>query len=135
MTAREALEMIRYRYATLDNYIDMLYNAADMDFLDPKVSTDEVKQIMADRVQSMVYIEAEILKCIIDLPNADYREILIARYFCHKRWDDIARHMHYFRRHLYKLHAAAMEALERKYEALQSEKEAAEDAEKTETPV
>ena len=50
---------------------------------------------------------------VTELPNAEHRTIMLARYFSGKRWEDIARQMHYSTRRIFGLHAEALQELER----------------------
>ena len=70
---------------------------------------DEIRR----QCDNLAKASAEITAAIYKLPDRRYREILLLRYVTGETWDDIAADLCYSRRHVTKLHDAAIKAIEK----------------------
>jgi hypothetical protein len=62
-------------------------------------------------IGKLVILESEIRDRINQIPNPDYRYILLMRYINREKWEQIALDLHYSYRHTTKLHGKALKNL------------------------
>ena len=64
------------------------------------------------KIQALDKTRLEIFTTIQRLPDRRYRMLLMGRYYEYLSWLEIAALMHYEPRHLYRLHGAALQAIQ-----------------------
>lgn len=64
------------------------------------------------KIQALDKTRLEIFTTIQRLPDRRYRMLLMGRYYEYLSWLEIAALMHYETRHLYRLHGAALQAIQ-----------------------
>jgi hypothetical protein len=69
-------------------------------------------EINAD-AESLVDLKRDIVSVIKKIENPEYQTLLELRYLCFKAWEQIAVDMHRSIQHIYRLHEAALKALEK----------------------
>jgi DNA-directed RNA polymerase specialized sigma subunit len=70
-------------------------------------------EINAD-IDALVDLKREIVTTIKRLDNAEHQTLLELRYLCYMRWETIAAEMTYSPQHTFRLHDAAIKALDSK---------------------
>jgi len=65
-----------------------------------------------DDIDKLVDLKSEMYTVINSLKKNKYKTVLEQRYLCFREWEEIAVHMHYHKRYIYKLRDKALEALE-----------------------
>ena len=71
----------------------------------------DLENSIADDMQRLVDLKAEIIGVINDVECVEYKLILEKRYICCKSWPEIAVELGYKMRHMYKLHDEALKAI------------------------
>ena len=133
MTAKEYLEQIgrlEHKIACMkdraDYYDHMSYSIPGQDFTRERVQTppnyeapflrwliklDEIKREIAKKEDELKNLKAEALMKIEALDNEDYKNVLIYRYFDHKKWGDIAAKMYASEKTVRRWHENALQAI------------------------
>lgn len=133
MTAKEYLEQIgrlEHKIACMkdraDYYDHMSYSISgpcydkigtnpspsyDAPFLKWLIKLDEIKREIAKKEEELKNLKAEALMKIEALDNEDYKNVLIHRYFDHKKWGDIAAKMYASEKTVRRWHENALQAI------------------------
>lgn len=107
MKAKEMLESIRHWDMDMEGWLD---------------TKDAQQGISDEQLKGLAERKAKCLRAIAALPQNDHRTLLLARYFSHRKWESIAKLMHYEVRYVYSLHAKALDELDRIMEEQDAEK-------------
>lgn len=133
MTAKEYLEQIgklEYKIQRMkersEYYDHMSYSIPGQDFTRERVQTtpnyeapflkwliklDEIKREIAKKEEELKNLKAEVLMKIEALDNEDYKNVLIHRYFDHKKWGDIAEKMYASEKTVRRWHENALQVI------------------------
>lgn len=133
MTAKEYLEQIgklEYKIQRMkersEYYDHMSYSIPGQDFTRERVQTtpnyeapflkwliklDEIKREIAKKEEELKNLKAEALMKIEALDNEDYKNVLIHRYFDHKKWGDIAAKMYASEKTVRRWHENALQVI------------------------
>lgn len=93
-----------------DSPVSGTRNVHRMDGIIAKM-VDLEDEINAD-IDNLVDLKTEIVKIIKAVSNTEYQTLLELRYLCFKRWEEIAVDMTYSCQHIYRLHDAAVKAVD-----------------------
>ena len=75
------------------------------------IKLDEIKREIAKKEEELKILKAEALMKIESLDNEDYKNVLIYRYFDHKKWSDIAAKMYASEKTVRRWHENALQAI------------------------
>ena len=114
---REKEQLERMRAETLTRLTKMTQNISGEVVSGTKdpYKFDEIVQLDMEIDEAMKKLDAarlEIFRTIQKLPNRRHRMVLLGRYYECLAWSDLATLMHYEERQLFRLHGAALAAIE-----------------------
>lgn len=75
------------------------------------VKIADMENEVREEMELLVDLKAEIMERIGRVPDGEQRTLLEQRYLCFKTWEQIAVQMGYHIRHVYRLHAEALESI------------------------
>lgn len=75
------------------------------------IKLDEIKREIVKKEEELKNLKAEALMKIEALDNEDYKNVLIHRYFDHKKWGDIAAKMYASEKTVRRWHENALQAI------------------------
>lgn len=76
----------------------------------------ELENRIDDEIDRLVDLQREMSYAISEMDDAECRQVLRLRYLAFKKWKDVAKIMHMEVRHVYRVHDAAIEKFEKKFE-------------------